>query len=210
MKKIYNYLISSIKKEKNLLRFNLIIFIIGVIFGTIFINFINEEDKILLQEQIALFINNISKLTKDVFGISVFLSDFASNILELSIIFILGISMIGILFIIVYMFFKGFVLGMSLSTFIINYGFRGIVGMVLYFFPFYIFNIIIYFFMSFFSIYASIKFIKSLVKKDKLDFKTFFGKYLLSYITCVILLILYCLGNAYIMPYLLKIFTLII
>ena len=210
MNKIYNYLKEAIEKEKYLLRFNVVVFIIGLISGTIFVNFITKDDKLLLKDQLSLFINNVSKLTNEVFGINVFFSDILSNILELSIIFILGISMIGIVFIIVYLFFKGFMLGMSLSTFILNYGLKGILGMVLYIFPFYILNILIYFFMSFFAIDASIKFIKSLVKKDKLDFKTFFGKYLLSYIISIVLLVLYCLGNTFIMPLLLKLFTFIV
>ena len=207
MKKIINYLNETIKKEKYLLRFNIIIFIIGLVLGTIFINFITSEDKELLKEQLSTFISNIKILSPNIYGFNTFLSDLFSNLLELSIIFILGISMIGILFIIFYLFFKGFMLGVSMSTFIISYGFKGIVGMILYIIPFYIFSILIYFFISFFAIDASIKFIKALIKKDKLNFKTFFGKYLLSYLISILLIIIYCLGNSFIMPLLLKLFS---
>ncbi len=154
-----------------------------------------------------MFINNIKNSTSDVYGFNAFLNDLFSNILELTTIFILGISMIGIPFIIIYLFFKGFMLGISMSTFILSYGIKGIVGMILYIIPFYIISILIYFFISFFAVDASIKFIKALIKKNELNFKTFFGKYLLSYLISILLIILYCLGNSIIMPLLLKLFT---
>ena len=210
MKKIIKYLNETIKKEKNILIFILITFFLGLILGSLFINFITEDDKKLLVEQLELFLSNVKNLTKDVFGIKVFSEEILNNGFQLFIIFVLGISMIGLPVVIIIMFFKGFMLGTTLATIILKYQFKGIIGSFLYVFPCYIFNIIIYIFISFFAVHASIKFLKALFKKDNLNFKSFFGRYLLSFIISMFLMIIVCLLDAYLTPVLLKLFTYII
>ena len=210
MKKIIKYLNDTIKKEKNILIFILITFFLGLILGSLFINFITEDDKKLLVEQLELFLSNVKNLTKDVFGIKIFSGEILNNGFQLFIIFVLGISMIGLPVVIIIMFFKGFMLGTTLATIILKYQFKGIIGSFLYVFPCYIFNIIIYIFISFFAVHASIKFLKALFKKDNLNFKSFFGRYLLSFIISMFLMNIVCLLDAYLTPGLLKLFTYII
>ena len=210
MKKIIKYLNETIKKEKNILIFILITFFLGLILGSLFINFITEDDKKLLVEQLELFLSNVKNLTKDVFGIKVFYGEILNNGFQLFIIFVLGISMIGLPVVIIIMFFKGFMLGTTLATIILKYQFKGIIGSFLYVFPCYIFNIIIYIFISFFAVHASIKFLKALFKKDNLNFKSFFGRYLLSFIISMFFMFIVCLLDAYLTPVLLKLFTYII
>lgn len=210
MKKIIKYLNETIKKEKNILIFILITFFLGLILGSLFINFITEDDKKLLVEQLELFLSNVKNLTKDVFGIKVFSGEILNNGFQLFIIFVLGISMIGLPVVIIIMFFKGFMLGTTLATIILKYQFKGIIGSFLYVFPCYIFNIIIYIFISFFAVHASIKFLKALFKKDNLNFKSFFGRYLLSFIISMFFMFIVCLLDAYLTPGLLKLFTYII
>lgn len=210
MKKLTNYLSETIRKEKSLIIFTILIFIIGLVIGSLFINFITKEDKTLLINQLSLYLTSIKKLSGDVFGINAFFDNFLNNGLQLTIIFVLGISMIGVLAVILILFFKGFMLGTTLSTFILKYQFKGIIGMFLYVFPIMITNILIYVFLSFFATHASIKFLKSLLKKDTLNFKTFLGKYLLSFIISIFFMLLTCLLDCYLTPILLKLFTYLI
>ncbi len=210
MQTIINYLNETIKKHKNLLIFLLITFIVGLVFGSLFINFITDSDKSLLKEQVGTYFSSIKKLSSDVFGINVFLSESLNNTLQLLIIFILGISMIGVFAVVIILFFKGFMLGTTLSVIILNYQLKGVVGALLYVFPVMIINILIYVFLSFFALHASIKFLKALLKKDNLNFKTFLGKYLLAFIISIILIIVTCILDAYLTPLLLKLFTFII
>ncbi len=210
MQTIINYLNETIKKNKNLLIFLLITFIVGLVFGSLFINFITDADKSLLKEQVSTYFSSIKKLSSDVFGINVFLNESLNNALQLLIIFILGISMIGVFAVVIILFFKGFMLGTTLSVIILNYQLKGVVGTLLYVFPVMIINILIYVFLSFFALHASIKFLKALFKKDNLNFKTFLGKYLLAFIISIILILIACLLDAYLTPILLKLFTFII
>ena len=204
MQTIINYLNETIKKHKNLLIFLLITFIVGLVFGSLFINFITDSDKSLLKEQVGTYFSSI------IFGINVFLNESLNNSLQLLIIFILGISMIGVFAVVIILFFKGFMLGTTLSVIILNYQLNGVVGALLYVFPVMIINILIYVFLSFFALHASIKFLKALLKKDNLNFKTFLGKYLLAFIISITLILIACLLDAYLTPILLKLFTFII
>lgn len=209
MKKIINYLNETIKKEKSLLIFNTIMFIIGIIVGSLFVNIITNSDKNLLIDQVVIFFSSIKKLSSDVFGINAFLGEIINNTLQLFIIFVLGISMIGIPVVIVVLFFKGFMLGATLGTIILKFQLKGILGCFLYVFPVMIINILIYIFFSFFAVYVSIKFLKALIKKDNLGFKSFLGKYILSFLISIILITLTCLLDAFLTPLLLKLFTFI-
>lgn len=210
MKKIIKYLNETIKKEKYLVIFNVCMFLIGLIIGSLFINFITKDDKGLLIEQVVVYLDNIKKLSVDVFGMNAFIGDFLNNIVQLVFIFIFGISMIGILFVIFLLFFKGFMLGTTVSIIIFKYGIKGILVALLYVFPSLVLNIIIYIFMSFFAINASIKFIKALLKKDKLDFRSFFGKYLLSFFISILFIGISSLLNVFLTPLLLKLVTYIL
>lgn len=209
MKKIIEYLNETIKKEKNKLIFVMVIFIIGLVIGSLFTNFITTDDKELLTNQLGVYFESIKKLSNDVFGIKVFSSELINNGLQLFIIFVLGISMIGLLAVIFILFFKGFMLGTTLSTMFLKYQLKGIVGAFFYVFPCLIINIMIYMLMSFFAVHASVKFLKALLKKDNLNFKSFLGKYLLTFILSIILMLITCLLDAYLTPLLLKLFTFI-
>lgn len=209
MKKIIKYLNETVKKEKNKLIFVIIMFIIGLVLGSIFTNFITSDDKSLLIEQLEVYFSSIEKLSNDVFGIKAFSSEILNNSLQLFIIFALGISMVGLPVVIFILFFKGFMLGTTLSTMFLKYQLKGIIGAFLYVFPCFIINILIYILMSFFALYASIKFLKALIKKDNLNFKNFLGKYLLTFCLCIILMIINCLLESYLTPLLLKLFTFI-
>ena len=210
MKKIIYNINGTIKKEKHIILFNIFIFLIGLILGTLFINIITKADKTLLIEQLDNYLINIDKLSSDVFGIKYFYDIILSNLLQLSLIFILGISMIGVLVVIFMLFFKGFMLGVTLSTFILKYKYKGILGIFLYIFPVNILNILIYIFISFFAVRSCIKFLNAFLKKGSLDFKQFLGKYILSFFISIILIIITSLFESYLTPLLLKLFTYII
>ena len=210
MKKIIKYLNETIKKEKALLIFTFIIFILGLTIGSLFINFITKDDKTLLINQVEVFFSSIKKMSSDVFGTKYFISEIINNGIQLVLIFIFGISMIGIPFVILILFSKGFMLGTTLSTIILKYKVKGILGAILYVFPSLIINILIYIFISFFAVNSSIKFLIAILKKDNLNFKTFFGKYLLSFLLSLLLMIIVCLLDSFFTPLLLKLFTLIL
>ena len=164
----------------------------------------------MLINQVTSYFNNISKLNDSVFGINVVLPEILNNSLQLLLIFILGISMIGLFAVIIIIFFKGFTLGVTLGTILLKYKLKGVLASILYVAPCLIINTLIYIFMSFFALNASIKFLKALFKKDNLNFKSFLGKYLLAFLCSLLLIGINTVIDAFLTPVLLKLFTLII
>lgn len=207
MKKIIKYLNEEIKKEKNLIIFILVTFLIGLIVGSLFVNFIIKDDKMLLINQVDTYFSNIKVLDKKVFGVSAFISNLINNELQVFIIFALGLSILGISVVILIMFFKGFMLGVTLATFILKFQLLGVLSSLLYVFPCFIIYLMIYIFISFFAVNTSLKFLKAIIKKDNLSFKNFLGKYLLCFLISLVLIIINTLLDAYLTPVLLKLFT---
>ena len=207
MKKIYSYLTEPLKKEKNIIIFISMVFLIGLIFGSLFINFINKSDKKLLIDNLKLYFDNIKHLDKTIYGVGALLKTFSNEFLQLLLIFILGLSILGVLGVIIIMFFKGFTCGVTLGIIIYKYSFKGVIGALFYVFPCYVINISIYLFLSFYAIYISNKFVIAFIQKNNLNFKTFLGKYILSFILSTILILIISLLDVYITPLLLKIFV---
>lgn len=210
MKKIINYLKKELKKENNLIILILAIFIIGLVVGSLFVNFITKDDKTLLINQVETYFSSVKSLDKKVFGINAFTPNLINNELQIFLIFALGLSILGIPVVILIMFFKGFMLGVTLATFILKYQLLGVLPSLLYIFPCFIIYIIIYTLISFFAVSTSLKFLKAIIKKDNLSFKKFLGKYLLCFLICLVLIIINTLLDAFLTPILLKLFTYII
>lgn len=210
MKQLLNYLNVTIKKEKSILRFVVVIFLVGLICGSLFITFITSKDRILLVNQVGSFMQNIKVLSKSLFGLEAFKSNLFQNFLQVFIIFILGLSMIGILMVIIILFYKGFMLGTTLSAFVLKYKFKGLIALIMYVIPCQIVSVLTYFFAAFFSVYVSIKFIKAIIKKDNLNFKTFLGKYLCAFVITLILISISSFLDAYLMPFLMRLASFIL
>lgn len=210
MKKIINYIKEELKKENNLIILILAIFIIGLVVGSLFVNFITKDDKTLLINQVETYFSSVKSLDKKVFGINAFTPNLINNELQIFLIFALGLSILGIPVVILIMFFKGFMLGVTLATFILKYQLLGVLPSLLYIFPCFIIYIIIYTLISFFAVSTSLKFLKAIIKKDNLSFKKFLGKYLLCFLICLVLIIINTLLDAFLTPILLKLFTYII
>jgi len=207
MKKIFNYYKKIIRSDNKIYIFLILVFIFGLLIGSLFINYINLEDKKLLTSQVTTYFNSIKKLSNDVYGINAFYDTLLNNTLVIFIIFILGISMIGIIIVIFILLFKGFTLGATISSIILKYKYKGILMALFYIFPIGILNILIIIFFSFFAINSSIKFINAIVKKDNLNFKSFLGKYIVSFIITFIITIILSFLDSYLTPIILKLIT---
>lgn len=210
MRQIRKYLDEIIKKEKKIVIFTIIIFIIGLISGSLFINFINQTDRKVLLEDVTNYFKDIKVLSNNIFGMKASLSILLNNFIQLLIIFLLGISIVGILVVIFILFFKGFTTGLTIGAILFKYSYKGIIASILYVFPVLAINISIYLFISFFAIYGSLKFIKAFIKKDNLNFKTFLGRYSLAFIISIILMVICSFLEGYLSPILLKLFTFLI
>ena len=107
MNKLSNLFTKTIK-AKNIYLFLLLIFIIGVIFGSLFITIINDTDKNTVLNQITNFFNEMKSNKIDY--LDIFKNSVISNLIYITFIWFLGISIIGIPIIIIMLFILSFIL----------------------------------------------------------------------------------------------------
>ena len=209
MKELYTNLKEVFNKEKNITRFIFVLFIISVVVGCLFVNFISKSDKTLLLDQLDNYLSNISLFKKSLFSFSIYKDSLLTNLILISLIFVFGMSIVGVLIIILYIFYEGFALGINVSAFILKFGIKGGVGVGAYTLCT-LLRLIPLYLITFFAIFISIKFIKAFIKKDNLNFKSFLGKYLLIYIICFTLILITSMCDTYLLTLLMKLFTIVI
>lgn len=194
----------SIKHNKKLLVFLITLGVIGIITGSIFNVMLNETDKTLVSGYITNFFKNISNNTLDnVFAIKNGLTSEFSYVL---IIWLLGISVIGIPIILFMYFSEFFVLGFSISGIISNYGFKGCLLSLSYIFPHKIINVIVYTLLTLFTLKVSGKILYTIIRREKLDFKVVLNKYLLILLISIGIVVLTTLFEVFVTPIIIKLF----
>ncbi len=188
MKKLWDKLCIKIKINKKLITFLLGIIIIGFISGSLFITIISKSDQNLVKEYISSFINNIqvNKLNY----METFKNTIISNLTFILIIWVLGISIIGIPINIFMYFIKAFMLGFSVSAFILKYKLKGCLLALIYIFPHHIINIFAYTLLMVYSIKFSYKLIDTIFKRKIINFKNIINFYI-GILVIVLLIVLF-------------------
>lgn len=194
---------SIVKINKKLVNCFVILMVIGIIFGSIFMVILNDTDKSLIKDYYNNFISNVNNNTLNYFFS--LKSGMFNNLLYITIIWALGISIIGIPIVIFMFFIKSFILGFSISSIMFNFKLKGCLLSFVSIFPHQIINFIVYIIITIYSISFSIRLINSIIKKKQIDFKLLMNKYLKILIISVILIILSILIETFITPILIKI-----
>ena len=197
MKKILDKLINNIKFDKRYVFFMLVIVILGIITGSLFIIILNSADKELIKEYISDYINNINN------------QDNLYNNIMLNYSSVILISIIGFTYFlfplnILILFYKAFVIGFSISSFIMCYKFKGLLLSILYVFPHHILNILFLSLITAFTVKLSIKMINHILKRHSVDLRLYFNKYMCMLLMVSILFIFTTLYETYIIPPLLN------
>lgn len=190
-----------IRLDKNLLIFLIVLLVIGIIVGSIFTKILSSDDQGLVTAHLTSFLDRIENNTLD-FGLAI-KNSLMSNVLFVVIVWLLGISVIGLPIMVLMYFSKAFVLGFSVASILSNYGFKGIIFALIYVFGQAIFIL----FLILLMIYAmsfSFKMYDCLFKKKVLDFKLVINKYLLVLGIVLVFTLLASLYDSYLVPKILK------
>lgn len=202
MKKQLDKLKIKIKYDKKLVTFMIVLVLIGIITGTFFTLILNGNDKKLVIEYIESFVESISN-NKLVFQ-DTLKNALISNMVYILSVWILGISIIGLPVIVLITFWKSFVIGFSISSFIITYGIKGCILSFIYIFPHFIINLLFFIILSTYAIRLSLKLVSTILNKKSLDFKLIINKYFNILLLCTIIIILSVLYEVFIMPIVIK------
>ena len=201
LKNKYRNLKSIIIPNKKLNIFIISILVLGLITGSLFASMINNNDKIQVINKVKEFITNINNNSLN--SLTVLKNTININLIYILLIIILGLTIIGIFISIIILYLKGFILGFTLSSFIITYKYRGLILSALYLIFGELLNIIIIILITIYSIKTSTYLIKLILKNNNYN-KNIFRDFLIISIICIVLSIISSLIETFILPGLIK------
>lgn len=182
--------------------FLIFFFFIGLVAGSLFITILNSSDQELTKESLEKFFSTIQQ--NKINYVQAFTSSFFMNLFYIVVIWLLGISIIGLPIILFLYFAKAFIMGFSISSILFHYHAKGILIAFIYIFPHHIINILLFSLLVLYSMNLSIKISKTLIAKKSLDFKLIIRKYSIIFLICFIGIIITSLLETFVMPTLIK------
>lgn len=202
MKKNMDKLSKLFNLRKKTLIFLIGLLIAGIISGCIFNILLIKQDN----ELVNTYLTNFIELIKNnkLIHLETFKNSITFNYLYIIVIWLLGISIIGIPTIFFMFFGKGFSLGFTLSAIIKKYGIKGCLLSLGYVFPHYILNILVFLVLMAYSTALSLKLIKCIIKRKTIDFKPIMKKYSFILLISLTTILLTSLYEAFIMPIIIK------
>lgn len=202
MLKRYNIINRTIFPNKKINIFVIIVLFLGVIAGSIFATIISINDKTLVIDKIKLFIDNINSNSLD--SILIFKNSITINYIYVLLIWVLGMTIIGIIINIFLVFLKGFIFSFSIGSFILTYGYKGITLSLLYLIFGQLLNIMVILIIAIYSIMFTMKLLTLIIKNNNLNITRFFKNYGLILLIVIILSAISALSEAFILPALVK------
>ena len=191
----------KIKNKKRIITIVFIIFLVGLLFGSIYITILDNSNKKEIINSVKSYFNSYKNINiKD--KLYLFKDILIKNLTFYISIWSLGISIIGIPIIMIMIFLKSFVTGFSIS---------GIFsGIIIYMIPSNIISILFTIFLGAYSINLSIQLFMHMIKKKPFNFSAYMGKYYLLLLISILLSIVTALYEAFLNPSIINLFTKII
>ena len=175
----------------------------GLIIGIIFFKFLDSNDISKIKDNV----NNSLTLPTNYNYLNNLFLNLKDNISLNLFIFILGISVIGILLILFLYFSEAFSLGFCLASLVNTYKIKGIIASFCYLFPGKILYLINLFLLTFFSVKFSFKLIQYIFLKKDTNLQEEFKKYFKKILICIAISIVIAFISVFIDPFLIKLWT---
>ena len=170
MKEIYENYKKEMKNKNKALIIVTIIFIVGLIFGSLYITILSNDEKTIIIKKVNKFFINNSKLQLDD-KLEIFRNSLISNLVYFISMWFLGLSVIGIPIILLMVFFKSFVTGFSVGSIFACFKAKGILGILLYIFPNIILTCAFSIFLGAYSLVVTTILINNAFHKKTLNFR---------------------------------------
>lgn len=199
----------ELKKNKYKYLFLITIIILGFLSGIVLANILSYNDKKEVGEIVETYFLNL-KNNESINYIGNFLNNLGVNFFYLLLLFIFGISIIGIVLNPFILYFKSLITGFSVGIIISLYSFKGILGGILYLFPTQLLNLLIYMLVSFYGINLSIRLFKVLFLRKNINNNEFMKKYFQVLLFSSIVLLISTLYETFLADFVMKFFTLFI
>ena len=192
----------KIKINKKIFVFLFVLMLIGIIAGSLFVTILSSSDKELIINHLNEFIDNINNNKLDyLFALK---NNLITNIGYVILIWLLGISVIGLPIIIIMFFTKCFILGFSVGAVLTTFKLKGILLSLVYVFPGQVISLLFLLLLMMYSMSFTFKLIYAILKKKSIDFKLIMNKYFKILLLVLIVIVLMSLYDTYLMPRLIK------
>lgn len=199
-----NLLMNHIQEHSSLYLFHTVLFLMGVVFGAIVVNSLSPTQK----EDLFYFINEFFGQVQqgDILEAKdVFVHSFKYNSKYLGLMWILGISMIGLPIIMLLLFLKGMVIGFSVGFLVQQMGWQGFFMSVFTVLPQNIIIIPLFIMGAVITVSFSIQMIKKLFVKTMFQpFGQLFVQYCMQFGIALVFLAIAAFIEGYTTPYLMK------
>ena len=192
----------KIKVDRKLFVFLLVLMIIGITMGSILVTILNSSDKNLTIEYINDFANNVKDNKLDY--VFVLKNNLFSNLSYIILIWLLGISVIGLPIIVIMFFSKSFILGFSIGAVLETFNSKVIIYSLEYVFTGQVINILFLILLMKNEMSFSFKLMYVILKKQSLDFKLVMNRYLKIFLLVLVVTLLMTLYDTFLMPKLIK------
>lgn len=190
-----------ISSNKKIFVFLISLSIVALVFGSSLPIFLSSDDKKLVNEYLISFVDGVRASCDYLFLLK---NSLINNGGFALIVWLLGVSIIGVPIVLFLFFSKCFILGFSITSIILNYGFKGILFSLVYIFPHQVINILVYALITNYSLIFSLKIIFLIIKKHDFNIRVAFNKYFKIFVFCLIVLILSSLYETFVSPVVFK------
>ncbi|MEH7111784.1 stage II sporulation protein M [Neobacillus niacini] len=195
---------SYFREHSSIFLFIVILFLMGVIFGAIVVNSMSITQKEDLFYYLSQFFGQIQN-GKVAENNDLFAQSFLHNSKFIGLIWILGISIIGLPVILIVLFIKGLVVGFTVGFLVSQLGIKGFLLAFVSILPQNLIIIPVFIMMATLSVIFSLRMIKKqFFKKSGQPILPFFKNYILTFIIAVVLISAASGVEAYVSPWLMK------
>lgn len=200
--KVMDKLKNKIKFDKNLMLFLIILGFIAIIAGSFFVTILNVSDKTLINDHLKLYLDNIEN--GNINYLLFIKNNLLTNVIYILIIWLLGISIIGLPILVIVFFLKCFILGFSIGSIFNCFSIKGIYFSLVYIFPGEVINIISFAIITMYAMSFSIRLIQAVLKRKSIDFKLLINRYSLVLMIMLFFVIISNLYNCFVVPNIIK------
>jgi len=203
MNKKFNSGLAIILPNKKFNLFVIFVIVLGIISGSIFLMVLNDTDKTLVVNQINNFFSNVN--SNNINNFEAFKNSIIENFIFVVLTWVFGMSIIGILVNIFLVYLKGFIVGFTISSFLLTFKYKGIIASVIYVLPSALISILSILIITIYSVLFTIYLWKVIFLKDKSNnISKFLKKYFIILIISILMILVSSLLESYLVPSLLK------
>ena len=179
---------------------------LGIVCGIVYNLILSKSDHTLITNQLNIFFDAIKK--NDINYIPMLINSLIGNLSLVILIWLLGISIIGLPFIYILCFGKGFLLSFSIVSILTTYKFKGIILAVCYLIPGPIVLLLYLIFLGFSSAKKNKKIFSYLFLKQDISLRHSMKRYLQVLVASIVVAGCCSLFDTFFMPNFLKLFLL--